>query len=73
MIESVTGTTRSPLEINMNEMVCFIDWVYLFSLNISIVFILHLPNLNATCYLIYKAIISWMVIGKQQEDTLVMP
>lgn len=25
MIESVTGTTRSLLEINMNEMLCFID------------------------------------------------
>lgn len=25
VIESVTGTTRSLLEINMNEMLCFID------------------------------------------------
>lgn len=25
MIESVTGTTRSLLEINVNEMLCFID------------------------------------------------
>lgn len=33
----------------------------------------HLPNLVATCYLIYKVIISSMVIGKQQEDTLIMP
>lgn len=34
---------------------------------------LHLPNLAATWYLIYKVIISWMVIEKQQEDTLIMP
>lgn len=34
---------------------------------------LHLPNLAATFYLIYKAIITWMVIGKQQETTLIMP
>lgn len=66
MAESVAGTIRSLLDTNKNEMLCFVDWVYIISLNISIVFMLQLPNLVPTCYLIYKAITSWMVINKAE-------
>lgn len=66
MTESEAVTTRSLLEINMNEMLCFVDWVYFISLNITIVFMLQLPNLVPTCHLIYKAITSWTVINKAE-------
>lgn len=66
MTESVAGTTRSLLDISMKEMLRFLDWVYLISLNITIVFMLQLPNLVPTCYSVCKAMTSWTVISKAE-------
>lgn len=73
MTESVAGTTRSLLDISMNEMLCFVDWVYLISLNITIVFMLQLPNLVPTCYSVLKPLLAEQRLVKQKEDALIMP